>query len=62
MMARTNKLVNNVNNSMPEITASHVGTFPNEMIMDNQVEETNGYEGETYRLVDRNVGKGNEWG
>ncbi len=58
MMARTNKLVNNVNNSMPEITASHVGTFPNEMIMDNQVEETNGYEGETYRLVDGSVGIG----
>ena len=43
---------------MPEITASHVGTFPNEMIMDNQVEETNGYEGETYRLVDGSVGIG----
>ena len=42
MMGKTNRLVRE---AMPEIVANHVGTYPNEVMVD----EENGYEHETIR-------------
>ena len=44
MMGKTNRLVRE---AMPEIVANHVGTYPNELVVDGT--EENGYEHETIR-------------
>ena len=44
MMGKTNRLVRE---AMPEIVANHVGTYPNDVIVDGS--EENGYERETIR-------------
>ena len=44
MMGKTNRLVRE---AMPEIVANHVGTYPNEVMVDGT--EENGYEHETIR-------------
>ena len=44
MMGKTNRLVRE---AMPELVANHVGTYPNEVIVDGT--EENGYERETIR-------------
>ena len=52
MMGKTNRLVRE---AMPEIVANHVGTYPNEVIVDGT--EENGYERETIRSDSSSSGK-----
>ena len=52
MMGKTNRLVRE---AMPEIVANHVGTYPNEVIVDGT--EENGYERETIRWDSSSSGK-----
>ena len=55
MMGKTNRLVRDaasdssrlVRDAMPELVANHVGTYPNEIVIDSTQE--NGYERETVR-------------